>query len=367
MHLSPRARTAVGMAALTIAVAGLALAVTPAKQSISAAGVAIRVTARRERIPEVVSLSSHRDPHLVTRTVHIESPAPTPTPAPKPRPQPPAPPAVPTAGGLKLLVDHVVFTDHSGEHGGAPDTQALAGIMVDVDTHQVIWEKDPHHSLPPASTAKIVSSLVALDNFDPHKMVTITPDALTQASDETTMGIGAGEQYDVEDLLSGMLTVSANDAATALAADTVGLGNFVDAMNAQMQQLGLHDSHFTTPVGLDDPQQYSSPYDLAMVAMEDMDRYPVFRNIVWRDQVNLPATATHPEFELHNLDRLLQFYPAAIGVKPGWTGNAGPCLVGMAERGGHHLVAVVMNDPVLYSDETDLFQWGFAQYGIAPF
>ena len=258
------------------------------------------------------------------------------------------------------------FRDASGAHPGAPAMQASSGILVDTDTHQIIWELNPHQSRPMASTAKIVSSLVALNNFDPRRMITITPDALTQASDETRMGIKAGEQYSVEDLLSGMLTVSANDAATAMAVDTVGLDNFVGAMNAQIQALGLHDSHFVTPVGLDDPQQYASAYDLAAVALVDMSRFAVFRNIVWRGQVNLPQTATHPAFQLPNLNRLLQFYPFAVGIKPGWTGNAGPCLVGMAQRGTHHLIAVVMDDPVLYSDETNLFQWGFAQYGIPP-
>ncbi|HEV7680159.1 MAG TPA: serine hydrolase [Candidatus Dormibacteraeota bacterium] len=313
---------------------------------------------------------------------HYATAKPAPTPAPTPDPTPPpaaAPPAVaavaavpppppppPTAGGLNLIVDPVVFRDESGAHSGVPPLQALTGILVDADTRTILWQNQSHIGLPPASTAKIVSSLVALANFDPNKRITITPEALHQDADETRMGLSAGEQYSVEDLLSGMLTVSANDAATAMAVDTVGMDNFVAAMNAQIQQLGLHDSHFTTPVGLDDPQQYASAYDLAVVAMEDMSRFPVFRNMVWRTQVNLPQTATHPQFELPNLNRLLQIYPAAVGLKPGWTGNAGACLVGMAERGGHHLIAVVLNDPVLYTDQRDLFEWGFAQYGLPP-
>jgi serine-type D-Ala-D-Ala carboxypeptidase (penicillin-binding protein 5/6) len=356
MPLSRHARVALGSVSL-ITLIGVALPISSTTRqfrTVAASGV----VAMRERIPEVAAVGARHK--LPMTPVRLSTPRAT---AVAPRPAPPAPP---TAGGLRLVVDHVAFSDHSAQHPGAPAMQALAGILVDPDTRQILWENNPHASLPPASTTKIVSSMVALSNFAPHRMITITPGALTQADDETKMGISAGEQYDVEDLLSGMLTVSANDAATAMAVDTVGMGNFVAAMNAQMQQLGLHDSHFTTPVGLDDPQQYSSPYDLAAVALEDMERYPVFRNIVWRSQVNLPQTATHPQFELPNLNRLLQFYPAAIGVKPGWTGNAGPCLVGMAERNGRHLIAVVMNDPVLYSDETALFQWGFAQYGIPP-
>jgi len=289
-----------------------------------------------------------------------------PTPAPTPVPTPPPPPPPPTAGGLNLLVDPVSFADQSGAHGGAPALQDAAGILVDVDQRTILWENNPHQSLPPASTTKLVSSLLALDNFAPTRPVTITPEALGQADDETRMGLSPGETLTVEELLIGMLTVSANDAATAMAVDTVGMDNFVAAMNAQIQQLGLHDSHFTTPVGLDDPQQYSSAYDLAAVAMEDMAHFPVFQNIVGRPSVNLRQTATHKAYELPNLSRELQFYPAAIGVKPGYTDNAGPCLVGEASRGGHHLIAVVLHDPVLYSDEAALFDWGFAQYGLPP-
>jgi serine-type D-Ala-D-Ala carboxypeptidase (penicillin-binding protein 5/6) len=362
MSLPSHARVALG-SALLVAVIGIAM---PTTRTATITASSVRITATR-LMPrnEVARLVGSRSTSKPARIQQQEAdPTPTPKPTPKPVPTPPPPP---TAGGLKLMVDPVAFADQSALHPGAPPMQSASGILVDADTHTILWEQNPHQSRPPASTTKIVSSLVALTNFDPHKMVTITPDALTQADDETRMGIQAGETYNVEDLLSGMLTVSANDAATAMAVDTVGMNNFVTAMNAQMQQLGLHDSHFTTPVGLDDPQQYSSAYDLAAVAMEDWDRYAVFRNIVWRDQVNLPQTPGHPQFQLPNLNRLLQIYPAAIGIKPGWTGNAGPCLVGMAVRGGHHLIAVVMNDPVLYTDEAALFQWGYALYGIAPF
>ena len=303
----------------------------------------------------------------------VRQPTPTPTPAeatptpkPTPVPTPPPPPPPPTAGGLNLVVDPISFKDESGAHGGAPGLQAATGILVDADTRTILWENNPHQGMPPASTTKIVSSLVALKNFATDRPVTITDAALHQDPDETKMGLQPGQTFTVEELLSGMLTVSANDAATAMAVDTVGMDNFVAAMNGQMQQLGLHDSHFTTPVGLDDPQQYASAYDLAAVALTDMNRFPVFGNIVWRTQVNLGQTPGHPQFELPNLNRLLQIYPAATGVKPGYTGNAGPCLVGMAQRGGHRLIAVVMHDPVLYTDQRDLFEWGFAQYGLPP-
>ncbi|HZS13948.1 MAG TPA: D-alanyl-D-alanine carboxypeptidase family protein [Candidatus Dormibacteraeota bacterium] len=274
----------------------------------------------------------------------------TPTPAPLPV--------------LRLLHAHLAFTDDSASHSGAPNVKATAGILVDLDTGSILWQRDMHAPLPPASTTKVLSTMVALENFDPGRLVTVTPDALHQAGDETVMGLRAGDQLTVEELLDGMLTVSGNDAATALAVDTVGMDAFVAAMNRQLEALGLHDSHFVTPVGLDDPQQRASAYDLATIAALDVESFPVFRQIVSQTEIDLPATAQHGAFYLGNLNRLLRIYPGADGIKPGSTGDAGPCLIGMAERGGHRLLSVVLDAPELYTDSRDLLDWGFVQEGV---
>jgi serine-type D-Ala-D-Ala carboxypeptidase (penicillin-binding protein 5/6) len=271
----------------------------------------------------------------------------------------PAPP-------LRTLQRRVEFGDASASHGGAPAVAADSGILVDLDTRTIVWERNPHLSHAPASTTKVVSTLVALVNFAPERQVTITPDALHQAGDETVMGIHAGETYTIADLLAGMLLISGNDAATALAVDTVGMDRFVAGMNAQMGALGLHDSHFTTPVGLDDPAQLSSAYDLAAVATVEQETFPQFRQLVSTIDMQLPASQTHPGFALHNLNRLLSLYPPAIGVKPGYTGNAGPCLVAEAVREGHHMLGVLLGAPQLYSDMRMLLDWGFTQKGLRP-
>jgi len=275
--------------------------------------------------------------------------------------------ATPPPPPLLLLHDHLVFRDFSAGRSGVPLVLADGGILVDVDRRVILWERNPHLPHAPASTAKLLTSLVALDNLEPSQMVTVTPDALTQASDETVMGLQPGQRLSVADLLTGMLTASGNDAATALAADTFGLERFVDAMNQQVAALGLTDSHFVTPVGLDNPAQRASAYDLAAIATEDMTHFPLFAQIVATRDTILPATADHPTFALHNLNRLLSLYPPAVGIKPGWTEGAGPSLVAMAQRGGHRLLAVLLNEPQhMYAHMRDLLQWGFAQYGIPP-
>jgi len=273
------------------------------------------------------------------------------------------PPRTP-APVLALLHRHVAFTDETAAHRGAPAVDALAGILVDVDTGAILWARNPHQALPPASTTKVLSSLVALENFAPDMLVTVTADALHQAGDETRMGLVVGNRLTVRELLSGMLLVSGNDAADAMAVDTAGMDPFVAAMNRQLEALGLHDSHFVTPVGLDDPAQLASAYDLAAVAATDVTTFPVFRQIVSQTYAALPASDLHQEFDLTNLNRLLRIYPAATGIKPGWTGDAGACLVGMAERDGHRLISVLLNSSRVYTDSRDLLDWGFVEEGL---
>jgi D-alanyl-D-alanine carboxypeptidase (penicillin-binding protein 5/6) len=267
---------------------------------------------------------------------------------------------------MRTLQRPVEFGDASASHTGAPAIAADSGILVDLDTRSIIWERNPHLAHAPASTTKIVSTLVALENFGPDRRVTITPEALHQAGDETVMGIKAGESYAVSELLAGMLLISGNDAATAMAVDTVGMDRFVATMNSQMAALGLHDSHFTTPVGLDDPGQLASAYDLAAVATVTSELFPQFRQLVSTTDRQLPAGPTHPAFQLHNLNRLLSLYPPTIGIKPGYTGNAGPCLVAEAMREGHRMVGVLLGAPHLYSDMRMLLDWGFTQKGLRP-
>jgi serine-type D-Ala-D-Ala carboxypeptidase (penicillin-binding protein 5/6) len=248
----------------------------------------------------------------------------------------------------------------------APAMQARAGILVDMDTGEILWEHKAHLELAPASMTKVLTSLVALENFSLQMDVAITPDALGQSSADSVMGLKAGETMSVLELLDGMLLPSGDDAASAIAVDTVGETRFIAAMNAQVAALGLHGSHFTNTSGLDDPRLYTSAYDLAVIATFTYDRYPLFDHLVDTASIDLPATIDHPAFRLRNLDALLRDYPAAVGIKPGWTGDAGACLIGMAVRGGHRLLAVLMNGNYPARLETRLLDWGFTVEGLPP-
>jgi len=245
-----------------------------------------------------------------------------------------------------------------------PAVRAAGGILVDIDSNTILWQWKARAELPPASTVKILTALVALENFSPSQEVTVTASAVQLAWDESRMGLLAGQRLTVDELLTGMLLVSGNDAANAIADGTVGRERFVGAMNAQVEALGLHDSHFTTPVGLQDPAQYSSAYDLAAIATAAVRGFPVFRDIVAARAAELPATSDHPEFVLQSINALLPMYPAAVGIKPGWTAAAGYCEVGMAVRDGHRLISVLLNAPYAFTQTRRLLDWGFQQEGL---
>ena len=279
---------------------------------------------------------------------------------------PGAVPSSPPWFDMSIASGGVSFWTPSVMPAGAPKMQAYTGILVDLDTGEILWARQPDLGVPPASLTKVLTALVALENFSPDQEVTVTPDALGQSTADTLMGLKAGQTLTVEELLDGMLLPSGDDAASAIAADTVGTPRFVAAMNAQVAALGLHNSLFSATAGLDDPHLDASAYDLAVIAAFTYDRFPLFDQIVATRSIELPADVGHPAFHLRNLDALLQSYPAAVGIKPGWTGDAGACLIGMAVRGGHRLLAVLMNANYPARLEGRLFDWGFGLEGLAP-
>jgi len=271
----------------------------------------------------------------------------------------------PAGPALRTLVDRVYFSDATTRFTGAPVMVGSSGILVDIDRNIILWADHEHARRAPASTAKLMTSLVALENFPLDQLVTVTPQAAAREVVETRMGLVPDEKLTVKELLSGMLTVSANDAADAIADGTVGMDQYVEAMNRQVTALGLEDTHFTNPVGFpDDPQEISSAYDLAAMATAAYRNYPLFGEITASRDISLPATSTHQAYRLRNINRLLDIYPAARGTKSGFTDSAGPCLVSLATRDGHRLVAVVMNAQKMFDQSRALLEWGFTQEGL---
>jgi D-alanyl-D-alanine carboxypeptidase len=163
-----------------------------------------------------------------------------------------------------------------------------------------------------------------------------------------------------------MLKVSANDAAWAIADGTVGRAQFIAAMNAEAGRLGMSHTHFENPVGYpDNSSHYSTARDLAVLAQVASSRFPLLAELANAKDAQLPASAGHPAFSLHNiLGQLYREYPSVVAAKSGFTGLAGPCLVALATRGEHHLVSVLLHAPKVFDHTSALLDWGFTREGL---
>jgi D-alanyl-D-alanine carboxypeptidase len=234
---------------------------------------------------------------------------------------------------------------------------------VDVDSRHVLFDRKSHIRMPLASTTKLTTAMVALDQASPDTVVTVPPEAVNV--EPNVMGLSAGEQLTVRELLYGLLLDSGNDAAETLAATVVDGGRkaFLRAMNVKSTALGLTDTHFVNPSGLDDPGQYSSAHDLALTAAYLYEHYPVIEEVVTTKQQALAYGPGHKAFFPYNLNKLLWTYPGAIGFKTGLTDAAGDVFVGGAHRGNHTLVVVEMNDPLIFTDAAALLDYGFRRAG----
>jgi D-alanyl-D-alanine carboxypeptidase (penicillin-binding protein 5/6) len=234
---------------------------------------------------------------------------------------------------------------------------ARAAIVADAGTGRVLWARRPHRRLPVASTTKILTALLALRALPRDALVTVPPAATRVPL--VKEGLRPRERVRAWKLFYGLLLYSGNDDAAALALATAGSRNaFVARMNAEAQALGLRDSHFSTPSGVIDKDNYSSAWDLAAltrVALRDAR----FRAIVRKRIVRIPWSAPTYRKVYVNKNPLIGTYGGADGVKTGWTTLAGHCLVASATRGGRTVIAVVLNDANAQADAKRLLNLGF--------
>ncbi len=242
------------------------------------------------------------------------------------------------------------------------DIHAQSAVLVDLDTLQVLWERDPHAHRAPASLTKLVTVLVAMDLATSLDQTVTVPDAATRVEpDSTLMGLFPGEQLSLRDLMYGIFLESGNDAAETLASAFVPRDRFISLMNEKADQLGMRDTHFSNPTGLDAPDHYSSAYDLAIAAAVIAFHEPELMAIAGARSAVIPAASGHPEYDMRTLIRLVDVYPGATGLKTGYTDDAGYCLAATATRDGRHLLAVLLHsDTGLTEDAERLLDEGFA-------
>jgi D-alanyl-D-alanine carboxypeptidase (penicillin-binding protein 5/6) len=259
-------------------------------------------------------------------------------------------------GDLAIYPEQIAAVQASRQ---LPPLSAPAALLADSDTNQVLATLNPDQPRPMASTTKIMTALLVLERANLADQVVISPTALVSGS---TMGLTAGEVLTVEDLLWGLLLNSGNDAAVALAEHVAGSeAAFVQLMNQRAAELGMANTRFANPHGLDAPDHTSSPFDLWLLTQKALE-HPTFR-----EMVASPAHVTAGR-QLVNQNELLSVDPNADGVKTGTTEAAGQCLVGSISSGGHRTVAVILGSQDRYNDAESLFAHhdAFWRWGPAP-
>ncbi len=237
-----------------------------------------------------------------------------------------------------------------------PQLSAKAAVIMDGTTGEVVYGKNSHERRAQASTTKMMTALVTLEHARLTDVVTAGPDVKVEPS---IIGLDPGDKLTVEQLLYGLLLPSGNDAAVDLAGYVGGsIPKFAAMMNAKAAQLGLKDTHFVTPHGLDADGHYSSAYDLAVIARTALQN-PVFQWIVGTKEYRINGPI---RWDFKNTNQLLGVYPGADGVKTGYTDNAGRCLVLSATRNGHRAIAVVLDSADTFGDAAALLDYFFANF-----
>ncbi len=253
-----------------------------------------------------------------------------------------------------LLFSAVLLSAINSAAFAAPENSSHAMVLMHADSGQILFSQNADEQMLIASTTKIMTALVVIENCKPEETVDIIPEYT--GIEGSSMYLAAGEKYTVEQLLYGLLLTSGNDAAVALACHCGGsVEGFVQMMNEKAQELGLSKTSFQNPNGLDAKGHGSTAEEMAVLTCYAMEN-PLFAKIVSTKNY----TVGDRTFSNHN--KLLWNYEGALGVKTGYTMAAGRTLVSCARQNGLKLICVTLNDPNDWRDHCAYFDWGFENY-----
>lgn len=261
---------------------------------------------------------------------------------------------------MVLLAALLLLPLPTAKAAGEPGVSAQSAILISGDDGTVIFEKNAHEQLAMASTTKIMTALLTLEEAgrsgDPA--IDITEEMVRVEG--SSMGLQAGNRLSLTNLTSGMLLASGNDAANAAALYLGGSHeDFAQLMNERAKEIGMTETNFVTPSGLDDDQHYSTAYDMALLGMEAM-RNEEFARIAGSATLQVEFIEPEQRISYSNHNKLLHLYEGCIGIKTGFTKKAGRTLVSAARRDGTTLIAVTLNAPDDWDDHMAMFDYGFA-------
>ncbi len=242
----------------------------------------------------------------------------------------------------------------------APDTIAGAACLIDAEDNSVLFGKDEDKIMYPASTTKIMTAILALESGKLDEPLVISQEAVN--TEPSSLGLRMGDKITLREALTGMMIVSGNDAAVAVAETVAGsVPNFARMMNEKAKQLGAVNTHFVNPNGLPASNHYSTAHDMALIAAYAM-KNPDFRWIVSHKDYNVKYMDGHTQYVTTTNRFLKSGYVGANGIKTGFTNAAGDCLVASATRGKKTMIAVFYNDDNRWSDAPTWLDYGFSFY-----
>ena len=266
--------------------------------------------------------------------------------------------SLPTADPIRLT--ELSVSEDTRLPAALGGVSAQSAVLLEATSGDVVFRQNEHARLPMASTTKIMTALVALETLSVDTVVTVTSEAV--GVEGSSIYLTEGERMTLEDLLYALMLDSANDAAVAIAVAVAGsVDAFTELMNERAEAMGLENTRFVNPHGLDDPDHYTSAYDLALITREALQN-DLFSTIVSTPRRSIPHSGNEGARLLLNHNKMLRTYDGAIGVKTGFTKKSGRCLVSAAERDGVTLIAVTLNDPNDWRDHTAMLDYGFSMY-----
>jgi D-alanyl-D-alanine carboxypeptidase (penicillin-binding protein 5/6) len=237
-----------------------------------------------------------------------------------------------------------------------PFPQVASAYLVELNGES-IWAKQPEQRLPPASLTKLMTTLLVLEQDHPDDVVTIKPSATRETG--TRIGLKTGERFRMQDLLSAALLNSANDACHALADHLAGNeAAFVAQMNRRAQALGMHNTHFTNACGHDKAGHYSTAHDLLLLAHALMLHSSIL-DITSQKTAQISTLDGQHHYMLKNKNALIGRYDGALGLKTGYTPNAGKCLVAYARRGDNTVLLILLHGKDRWWDAVDILDLAF--------
>lgn len=240
-----------------------------------------------------------------------------------------------------------------------PTLTSRSVIVIDVPSGTTLYQKNPRTWLLPASTTKMVTALVVLENYSLEQVIEVSE---VDSQLGQVMGLFPGEKITVENLLYGLLVQSGNDAAEVLAASFPGGREaFIKEMNEKVKSLNLKDSHFVNPTGFEEDGHYTTAFDLAQIAHGAL-KNPVFAQMVATKEIDVSDTEGVNWHHLGNINQLLGELWGIKGVKTGWTEEAGECLVAYFERDSRQVITVVLGSGDRFGETEKLINWVFANF-----